>query len=90
MAFGHFRRRRRKVFRLMRFATVQGVLVCISLVALSVVGLIASAYTGSASWYDLSGNTTACGEVMDGSDYTAASRVYPCGTLLQVSSGEHL
>ena len=56
-----------------------------SLVAASV----AQAQQMVASWYGpgFAGNTTACGEIFDPSDFTAASKTLPCGTKLIVSYG---
>lgn len=45
--------------------------------------------TGSASWYDFSGEETASGEIMDEDDMTAAHRSLPFGTKLRVENLEN-
>jgi LysM repeat protein len=85
-AFGQFRERRFRIVLL----SVGAFLSLVSIAALltwAATTQRVDAYGGSASWYDLTGNTTACGDVMDASEYTAASPTYPCGTQLLVSHG---
>jgi rare lipoprotein A (peptidoglycan hydrolase) len=45
----------------------------------------AQAYTGVASYYDLSGNYTASGDVLEYDDLTCASVAYPFGTYLTIT-----
>jgi rare lipoprotein A len=82
--FGELRRRRRTLAACLSGAVIAMLTLC----AIVSMPPKANALSGLATWYDLSGNTTASGQVLTPDSWTAAHRTFPFGSELTVCYGD--